>query len=284
MNLLVSFIPILCSLAMLSMIFIPKNGIIGLRCYWSMYSDDVWKNANVAAGYVLAVCCCSTASNVLFGGIGIHSFVFALIVASLLSVAYSYAVYRVKIGAGAGGKTVLSNRFADILLFAVAVVSVLLCLGLFYTQATEFEHCGNNVIAVHFNAENQADGFASAPEFLAYFEKVQLYGIGCCVLISLIAVYFTKNVFGGTTSKAAVAFAAAGMSSLAIVCYNTGIILSVAQANASAKTGNPTLDIFSEPSLHYLVLSALISVVTIPLTLYFKAYVNCRRYLSEYKS
>ena len=52
---------------MLSMIFIPRNRIIGLRCFWSMHSDDVWKNVNVAAGYVLAVCCCATASNVFFG-------------------------------------------------------------------------------------------------------------------------------------------------------------------------------------------------------------------------
>lgn len=198
--------------------------------------------------------------------------VFTLLVASFISVAYSYAVYRVKVGAGVGGKSILGNRFADIFLLAVAVVSVLLCFGLSHIQATAFEHCGNNVIAVHFNAENQADGFAAAPEFLAYFGKVQLY-----------AVCFTKNVFGGKTSKAAVAFAAAGMSSLALVCYNIGIILSVAQTNASAKTGNPTLDIFSEPSLHYLVLFALISAVAIPLTLYFKAYVNCRCYLSEYK-
>ena len=268
---------------MLSMLFVPRNKVIGLRCSWSMYSDDVWKNTNVAAGYVIPLCYCSATANILSGNIGIYSFSFALVVSSLFAIAYAYLVYRVKIAADFDKKPFFGNRFVDVVLIAAAVVSVVLSLWLFCSQSASFESFGNKLIATHFNEKNQADGFMKAPEFLAFFQRVQFWAVVCCALFSFATVWFTKSVFGGAVSKLVVAFASAGMSSLACVSYYTGILLSVVQAN-SAKAGKPTLDLFSVPSVYYLILFGVVSSVLIPILLYIKAYANCRRYLSEYKS
>lgn len=280
---MILLLPVFVTVLMLSMLFVPRNKVIGLRCSWSMFSDDVWKNTNVAAGYIIPVCCCSAAANVLTGDVGIYSFSLALVIPSIIAVLYAYVVYRVKIGADFDKKPTFGNRFVDILLVAAAVVSFLSALWMFCSQAAAFEQFGNNLIATHFNAKNQADGFMKAPDFLAFFEKVQFWGVVGCVVFSLVVVWLTKNVFGAGMSRAVVGLAAAGMSSLACVSYNTGIILSVAQAN-SAKVGKPALDLFSEPAVYYLTLFGGVSAVAIPLLLYIKAYANCRRYLAEYKS
>lgn len=277
------FLSVIVIVIMLSMLFVPRNKVIGLRCSWSMYSDDVWKNTNVAAGYIIPLCCCSAAANILSGNIGIYSFSFALVVSSILAIAYAYLVYRVKIADDFVRKPFFGNRFVDVLLIAAAVVSVLLSLWLFSSQSAAFEHVGNKLIATHFNEKNQADGFMKASAFFAFFEKVQQWGIVACVLFSFTTVWFTKSVFGGAMSKLVVAFASAGMSSLACVSYYTGIVLSVLQAN-SAKAGKPMLDLFSAPAVYYLILFGVVSSVLIPVLLYIKAYANCRRYLSEYKS
>ena len=167
----VLFLSVIVIVIMLSMLFVPRNKVIGLRCSWSMYSDDVWKNTNVAAGYIIPICCCSTAANILSGNIGIYSFSFALLVSSILAIAYTYLVYRVKIADDFAKKPFLGNRFVDVLLIAATVVSVLLPLWLFSSQSAAFEHVGNKLIATHFNEKNQADGFMKASAFLRFSKK-----------------------------------------------------------------------------------------------------------------
>lgn len=54
----------------LGMMFVSRNALYGVRCAWSMHSDDVWKNINVVSGYVSAMCVCAAVMNVCTGAIG----------------------------------------------------------------------------------------------------------------------------------------------------------------------------------------------------------------------
>lgn len=274
----------------LGMMFVSRNALYGVRCAWSMHSDDVWKNINVVSGYVLAMCVCAAVMNVCTGAIGNYSFTVCIIVAAVWSLGYSFAVYKAKVGAGANcGIFSIPEWKSDLCLFVVAAVAAAFTARLFSAQDGFILPFEGGKIATHFDAENRADGFMKADVFLADFRRIQGIGIAVCAAVAFVAVLFTKNVFGKKfISKISVACAAAALASLACALYYTGVIAAVAVANtgvipaAVVPSGRAAaIDFFAPPAFGYLKGFTAVACVVLPAVLFLKAYANCRKFFAN---
>lgn len=273
----------LIALISFGMMFVPQNPYYGVRCKWSMYSDDVWQNVHIAAGYITSICLCSAIANTCTGDIGLDSFLIVLVITLVVSLGYSFFVYKAKIQSKSGRDSGLSvSGFAvDAILLCLAAVAVVLCLYFREEQAQMLSPFGDGKIATHFNGENKADGYMKASEFLSYFAQVQQNGIILCSAVAVIGALFTKNVFGGNwLAKISVAAFAAAASSLAGILYFTGIMAAVVAANSS--DGNLYFDIFSMSAVVYFIGFAAVSCIVLPTILYFTAYVNCRKFFRDF--
>lgn len=101
------FIPALCVL--LSMIFIilgsiiPKthlNGVIGLRCKWSMYNELTWSRSNRLAGILMMISggVSVLSAIILPDVIPILILIITTLVSIVVSVIYAYYIYKQAIG------------------------------------------------------------------------------------------------------------------------------------------------------------------------------------------
>ena len=84
----------LIALISFGMMFVPQNPYYGVRCKWSMYSDDVWQNVHIAAGYITSICLCSAIANTCTGDIGLDSFLIVLVITLVVSFGYSFLSTR----------------------------------------------------------------------------------------------------------------------------------------------------------------------------------------------
>ena len=118
---------------MVGMMFVPMNGVYGIRCPWSMYSVNTWRIVHKYGGYMGAILFAAASPAIFTGLIGMHYNIFVLIVGLCAgSLIFSYFVYKSeKHGANYNSRTVglLGGNLAMASVSIVLSLAVLLCLN-----------------------------------------------------------------------------------------------------------------------------------------------------------
>jgi uncharacterized membrane protein len=72
---------------------VPQNGVVGIRTPWTLANEEVWTRTNRVGGWLLVLAGVVMAATG-FGGFGMRPGLIAIGAAAVLSVAYSYVVWR----------------------------------------------------------------------------------------------------------------------------------------------------------------------------------------------
>ena len=260
--------------SLLGMMWVPKNGFYGIRCPWSMYSKDVWENIHRTWGYAGALPSCAASTTLFTGDIGIDAMLVALVVPLLLTLPYSYAVYKAKLGVYKQNRAlefIVSDGAFTVFAIAFAAVAFI-CLK---EQAELLKPFDGGKIATHFNAANKPDGWMKTADFLKDMRDMQAGAVLLCALLAFGAVFFTKGVFEkrrNIGSKIAVGMFSFCLCSCANIMYFTGLIASVAAANSTSAGQQASLNIFGAPCIYYLLGFAFTCALLYPVLAGLRAY------------
>ncbi len=259
----------------LGMIWVPKNDFYGIRCPWSMYSKDVWVNIHRTWGYAEALPLCAASTALFTGDIGIDAMLVALVIPLLLTLPYSYAVYKAKLGIYKQNKAlefiVSDGAFTVFALIFSAVAFI--CLK---EQADVLKPFDGAKIATHFNAANKPDGWMNTADFLKDMRNMQAGSVFLCATVAFIAIFFTKGVFEkrqNICSKIVIGLFSFCLCASANIIYFTGIIVSVAAANTPIGGRQVSIDLYGAPCIYYLIGFAATCALAYPILAALRAYV-----------
>lgn len=264
---------------MVGMMFVPMNVVYGIRCPWSMYSENTWRIVHKYGGYMGAILFAAAFPAIFTGLIGMHYNIFVLIVGLCAgALIFSYFVYKSeKHGANYNSRTVglLGGNLAMASVSIVLSLAVLLCLN--YQSAAMEPFCGSK-IATHFNAKGVADGWMKAEAFFGDFLAFQALGGALSAATAFGLVWFTAEVFdknGNIAGKLLTSLAAFLSGTASIVFYYTGIIASVAVVN-SCEGGSREIEFFASPAIGFISAAFFLNAIFLPFLLIFRALRNLK--------
>ncbi len=264
---------------MVGMMFVPMNGLYGIRCPWSMYSKNTWRIVHKYGGYMGAIVLAAASPAIFTGDIGLHYNIFVLIVGLCAgSLAFSYFVYKSeKDGVDYNTQTVglLGGNSAMAIVSILLLLAVWLCLSY---QSAAMEPFGGSKIATHFNAKGVADGWMKAEVFFGDFLDFQTVGAALSAATAFGLVWFTSEVFdknGDIAGKLLTALAAFLSGTASIVFYYTGMIASVAAVN-SCEGGSREIEFFASPAIGFISAAFFLNAIFLPFLLIFRALRNLK--------
>ena len=79
---------------------VPQNGVVGIRTPWTLADEDVWARTNRTGGWLFVLAGVVMAATG-FSGFGMGPGLIAVGVAAVVSVGYSYVIWR-RINRGSG--------------------------------------------------------------------------------------------------------------------------------------------------------------------------------------